>query len=90
MKTFKKFKKQALKNKKIREAYDALESEFALLELIIEARINKGLTQADLARKAGTKQSAISRFERGGSNPTLGFLSKIASALGASVKVTIA
>jgi len=48
---------------------------------IIKQRTKKGLTQADLAKKIGTKQSAISRLERGTYNPSLAFLKKIAKAL---------
>lgn len=89
MKSFKTFKKEALRNKKVREAYDALEPEFALIESLIAARIKSGLTQKKLARKVGTKQSAISRLEGGGENLTLGFIKKVARALNSSVRVTI-
>ncbi len=42
---------------------------------------NKKMTQAELAKRANTKQSNISRFESGNYNPSVEFLRKIAGAL---------
>ena len=89
MKSFEEFKSEALKDPEIKKAYDALEPEYTLIEKLIENRYNKGITQAALAKKMGTKQSAISRFEAGGSNPTVAFLYKLADALGVQLKITI-
>ena len=74
--------KNALKNPKIRAEYDKLEPQFAPIEAILEARVKKGLTQEALARKIKTKQSAIARLESGNANPSIGFLQKLAEALG--------
>ena len=74
--------KNALKNPKIRAEYDKLEPQFAPIEAILEARVKKGMTQAQLASKIGTKQSAIARIESGDANPSIGFLQKLAEALG--------
>jgi transcriptional regulator with XRE-family HTH domain len=68
--------------------YDSMELEYKLIDAVIEQRIKHGLTQKQLAKKIGTKQSAISRFERGGSNPSLAFLKKLASALGMKLTAT--
>lgn len=74
--------KEALKNPKIKAEYDRLEPKFTAISAIIEARAKKGYTQATLAKKIGTKQSAIARIESGNSNPSIGFLQKLAGALG--------
>lgn len=66
-----------------------LGSEFAVIELLIQKRVKRGFTQADLAKKIGTKQSAISRFESGSYNPTLTFLGKVADALDAQLRITV-
>lgn len=87
MKSFKTFKKEALRNKKVRAAYDALEPEFVLIESLIATRIKSGLTQNALARKIKTKQSAISRLEGGDANPTIKFLEKIAHAFNKRLEV---
>lgn len=77
-----------LKDKEIRKAYDALGPEFELIAMIIEKRIAKGLTQAALARKIGTKQSAIARLESGTYNPSIAFLGKVARALDTHIKIS--
>lgn len=45
------------------------------------ARVQKGLTQKELAEKVGTKQTSISRLESGRLSPSISFLSQIATAL---------
>lgn len=88
MKSYRTIKRQLLKDKKTKQAYDETGPEFELIAAIIEERIKKGLTQKELAKKLGTKQSAISRLERGTYNPTLAFLKKLADALGVKVHVS--
>jgi len=89
-KTYKQFKKELLKDKKIKCAYEKLGPEFAMIEMIIKKRIEKGLSQKELAQKIGTKQSAISRLESGTYNPSLSFLQKVGEALGAELKISLA
>lgn len=89
MKSYKDFKKQLLNDKETKKVYKQLGPEFALMQLIIEKRIKKGLTQAQLAKKVGTQQSAISRLEQGTYNPTLAFLQKVATALDTELRVSL-
>lgn len=88
MKTYKELKKKWLKDKEIKKAYNELGPEFELVKMIIEKRIKQGLTQAELAKKIGTKQSAISRLESGDYNPTVDFLKSIAKALDAELRIS--
>lgn len=88
MKTFRSHLNEMLKDPEFKKEYDALEPEFALIRQSIEKRIQKELSQADLAKKMGTKQSAISRFESGSYHPTMNFMNKVATALGLKLKVT--
>ena len=62
--------------------YEKLEPEFAIIREIMKYRIEHDITQKELAQLVGTKQSNISRFENGNSNPSLKFLKKIAEGLG--------
>ena len=89
MKSYKSLKTSILKNTEIKKAYSELEPEFAIVEKLIEQRLKKGVTQAELAKRMGTKQSAISRFESGAYNPTLSFLYKAADALNTKIKISI-
>lgn len=86
--TFREIHKEWMKNPKFRNARKELEFEFALIRAILNARINKGLTQKKLAEKIGTKQSSIARFESGAYNPTLSFVQKLANALGVKIKIS--
>ncbi len=51
-------------------------------DLVYRLRSEAGLTQAELAKRMGTTQSAIARMEGGGSRPTLETLEKLAGAIG--------
>lgn len=75
-------REKALKNPNIKKEYELLRAEYEAIEKIIELRIKNKLTQKQLAEKIGTKQSAVSRFEKRMVNPTLYTLSQIASAFG--------
>ena len=88
-KTYKQLKKELLKDKKIQDVYEKLGLEFAVIEMIIKRRIEKGLSQKELARKIGTKQSAISRLESGTYNPSLSFLQKVSEALNAKLNISL-
>ena len=81
------FLKESLKNPKIKAEYDRLQPEFAVIRAMIDARVNKGLTQSVLAKKIGTKQSVISRLESGRANPSIAFLKKLAQALNTHLEI---
>lgn len=82
-------KKEILKNSEVKSAYDNLEVEYQILSDIVRLRNDKKITQKELAKKIGTTQSALSRFEMGNVNPSLDFLKKIASALGTRLVVRL-
>jgi predicted transcriptional regulator len=88
-KNYKQFKKELLKDEEIKKAYDELGPEFNFVRALIKKRIEKGLSQQELAKKIGTKQSAISRLESGKYNPTFRVLNKVARALDSKVKISI-
>jgi predicted transcriptional regulator len=78
-----------LKNKEVKDELKKNEAEYKIVEEIITARMERNLTQKDLAELIGTKQSNISRLESGNYNPTLEFLNKIAHAVGKELEVRI-
>lgn len=82
--TLKDFKRRALARPEIRREYDKLKEEFELLDEILKARAEAGLTQAELAERIGTTQSAVARMETaiGKHSPSIATLKRYASALG--------
>jgi len=78
-----------LKNAEFRKEYDAVDAEVRLAVEIAEARESAGLSQAQLAMALHTKQSNISRIERGAQNVTVGTLGKIAKALHCRLDIQI-
>jgi len=87
--SLKRFKARAMARPDMREAYDALRAEFAFLDEVLKARAEAGLTQAQLAERVGTTQSAIARLESGAlkHSPSIATLQKYAKALGYRVEV---
>jgi len=82
MTDWKDLRKELLKNPEFKAEYEKMQPKFEAVSALIEARIKKGLTQEALAKKVKTKQSAIARLESGSANPSIGFLQKLAEALG--------
>lgn len=70
-------------------AYDALEEEFALAAQIIGARARADLSQAELAERMNTSQSAIARLESGRSRPSTQTLRKLAEATGSKLRIVL-
>lgn len=86
-KTFQEHKAEALKNPEFKAAYEALEPEYQMAQLMIEARLAKKLTQEQLAKKAGVNQATIARLESGTNNPTIATVTRVASALGKELTI---
>jgi len=86
-------KKKALKSKNVKDAYEALEPEFTLLHEILKARRNAGLSQAEIAKRMGTKAPAITRLESslssGKHSPSIATLKKYANALNCHLEIKL-
>ena len=79
--------KEELKDPDFKAEFDRQQPEFAVINAIIEARRNKGITQKELALRIGTKQSVISRLESGRANPSVAFLKRLAQALNSHLEI---
>jgi transcriptional regulator with XRE-family HTH domain len=75
---------RALERDDVRAEYAGLDEEFAFLDEFLKARAAAGMSQAEIAERMGTTQSAIARLEssRGKHSPSLATLRKYARALG--------
>ncbi len=87
--TLREHQKKMFKNPKYKKAYDDLELEFQIINLMVRRRIEKNLTQKQLATRLGAKQPVISQFEQGNFNPSVKFLKKLAKALDAKLTITL-
>jgi DNA-binding XRE family transcriptional regulator len=82
------FLEKASKRRGFREAFDALEPEYALAHEMLSARTRAGLTQEAVAEHMGTTKSAVSRLEGGGKHvPSVASLKKYADAVGCMLKI---
>jgi DNA-binding XRE family transcriptional regulator len=61
----------------------------AIADKVAERRVERGLSQRELAELVGTTQSAIARLERGGRPPRIDTLLKIAEALDCDLAVEL-
>src|SRR4030065_424184 len=82
------FLEKASKRRGFREAYAALEAEYALAREMLSARGRAGLTQEAVATRMGTTKSAVSRLEAAGKHaPSMASLKKYADAVGCTLKI---
>jgi transcriptional regulator with XRE-family HTH domain len=91
MLTHKQMRAQALGRADVKAEFSAAVDEFALLDEFLKARAAQGLTQAQVAEKIGTTQSAVARMEsgKGKHSPSLATLSKYADALECRLQVKL-
>ncbi len=81
------FEKELLQKPGFKEALKETELEYQIARALIKARIEKGLTQTQLAKKLKTKQSVVSRVENAKTVPSLSFLKRLAAVLNMSLQV---
>ncbi len=95
-KNYKKFQKavdfqeylaEKLKNPKFKRYYEEYGKQLEIAYQILQLRKRNKISQAELAKKIGTKQSNIARMESGQQNFTTDTLQKIASAFKRDLKI---
>ena len=87
MTKFNDFLNEQLQDPEFKKEYEALKPEFSIIQAIIDARKNAGMTQKDLAEKTGITQGDISRLENGSANPSLKTLQRLAEGMGMTLKL---
>jgi transcriptional regulator with XRE-family HTH domain len=68
-------------------AYEEARASLLLGQMVYDRRTELGLTQADLALRAGMTQPQLSRLESGGATPTVPLLARLAAALDADLDI---
>ena len=61
----------------------------SVIDQYISYRKKLGMTQAELARRAGVQRTNITRFEGGSYNPSLEMMVRIAAALGMKLQIEL-
>lgn len=74
---------------RVAEEYEATRLAYELGRTVCAMREASGWSQSELARVAGMTQSAVARFEAGGTVPTLPVLERLARALDADLEVRL-
>jgi len=87
MSSYKEYKEKALSNPKVKYEYDALQTEYDLIQAIINARIGQNITQKQLSEITGITQADISRIENGTRNPSLAMVNRLAKGLGMQLRL---
>ena len=87
MTKLKDLKARFMQDPDFREEYVRVDGEYALVEALVRARTAANLTQAELARRIGTTQSAIARLEGGRVSPSFATLRRYAEATGTRLTV---
>jgi len=77
-----------MKEPEYRQAYDALEEEFALASALLKARDAAHMTQEDVAKAMGTTQTVIARLESGRTMPSTRTLQRFAKATGMRLRIS--
>ena len=82
--------KRKKKNPEFAQNYEEGYEQFKIGILLKQARLNSGLTQAQVAHKLKTHKSAISRIENHAEDIRLSTLIHYAQAIGKSLKLEVA
>ena len=85
---FQDFLREQLQDPEFRREYEALQPERTIIQAIINARRQAGLTQRDLSERTGIAQGDISKLERGNANPSIRTLQRLAAGMGMNLQVT--
>jgi predicted transcriptional regulator len=85
----KEFMARSLADPDVKREYDALAPEFEISAELLQARLRAGLSQAELAKRMGTSQSAIARLESGQTLPSTKTLLRFAEATESRIQVRL-
>jgi ribosome-binding protein aMBF1 (putative translation factor) len=89
MRTLDDLKAQLRQDPEFVREYEALEPEYQVARAVLDLRLQRGFSQAELAERAGTKQASVSRVERAETVPSLTLLKKLAAALDTRVEIRL-
>ena len=80
---------EEMQDEEFRLLWNKREAAYRVARMIIHLRKAKGLSQTEVARRAGLKQPAIARLEAGAVKPSLDTIQRVVQALGKDVEIKI-
>ena len=87
MSDFRKYLDKQMEDPEFAAEYEAMRPEYDAVRAVIAARLERNMTQKELAERTGIRQSNISRIESGASSPTVDTLARIAAGLGKQLRI---
>lgn len=87
MSDFRDHLERSLEDQDFEQEWDVQSVERDIMRQIVDARIEQGLSQRELADRCNMKPSNLCRLENGNGNPSVATLAKIASGLGLKLKI---
>jgi DNA-binding XRE family transcriptional regulator len=80
---------EELQDEEFRLLWSEREAAYKIAREFLRLRKRQGLSQSEVARRAGLKQPAIARLESGAVRPTLDTIQRVARALGRNVEISL-
>jgi HTH-type transcriptional regulator/antitoxin HipB len=80
---------EEMQDQEFRLLWREREAAYRVARELVRLRRAQGLSQSEVARRAGLKQPAVARLESGAAKPTLGTIQRVAHALGREVEVSL-
>jgi len=87
MSDYKKHLEEQLQDPAFAAEWESQRPEREYIKALIAARMESNLTQKELAKKTGIRQSNISRIENGKSSPTITTLQQLANGMGKTLHI---
>ena len=87
MSDFRKHLERSLQDEEFAREWEGQSAERDVMRRIVEARMEEGLTQQELAERCGMRPSNLCRLENGNGNPSVATLEKIARGLGKKLEI---
>ncbi|MFA7301361.1 MAG: helix-turn-helix transcriptional regulator [Candidatus Shapirobacteria bacterium] len=87
--TFDQYFKNSLKDPEFKKLWEESKPKYDLSRQIIKKRLEKKMSQSELAKKSGTTQAVISRLENSTFNPSIELLERVCAGLGTKLTLSI-
>ena len=85
--TFQDHLTESLRDPEFKRVWKETEPEYLLAKQLIKKRLEKKMSQRDLAKSVKTSQAVISRIETMNANPSLSLLKRIAKVLNTNLQL---